>query len=407
MAKSSKVLALIILICFTMPNNALSSQGQKSATYVGSKKCKKCHQEIYRGWRTTFHPYKFQKATPETVIGDFTHNNRLTIDGKTTLMTRKGDKFFIVTQDPEGVDRTYRVSYVIGQFWKQMYVTELPNGELRVLPIMWIVKTQKWKKAKYWIKTPYQYACSGCHNTDTRINYDPKTDTYHTTWSDMGVACEACHGPGSKHIEAPREKKADTIVNPARIPDPRRAAMVCGSCHERGTSPDGKYAYPHDYKPGKLLSFHEKPKVYPNGSSRANRQQYIDWEKSPHARAGVMCWDCHFVHRKGKANRYQTKLPGSALCRSCHQVENEGFHGIHSVNNCIGCHMPAIGKRATKGDVHSHLFRVISPRETLKAGGLDKQPNSCNACHYHEKDSPQKLLKVLERVKASGWSFPN
>ena len=180
--------------------------------------------------------------------------------------------------------------------------------------------------------------------------------------------------------------------------------MVCGSCHIRGTSVDGKYGYPYGYKPGGQLNFifNEKPKLYPDDSSRANRQQYIDWKKSGHAREGIVCWDCHYTHRKGNSNKYQTKLPGSSLCRSCHEVESKGVHGIHSVNNCIGCHMPPIGKRATKGDVHSHQFKVVSPKKTIDAGGSEEQPNSCNACHYHKNDTPEDMLNVLEKVKTSG-----
>ncbi len=64
--------------------------------------------------------------------------------------------------------------------------------------------------------------------------------------------------------------------------------------------------------------------------------------------------------------------------------------------------MPAVGKRATQGDVHSHQFKVISPAETIRAGGLDKQPNSCNLCHYHKKDDPKDLLLILDRVKQAG-----
>jgi predicted CXXCH cytochrome family protein len=148
--------------------------------------------------------------------------------------------------------------------------------------------------------------------------------------------------------------------------------------------------------------FDEKPKLHPDDSSRANRQQYIDWKKSGHAREGVACWDCHYSHQKGNANKFQTKLPGSSLCRSCHLVENTGVHGIHSVNNCIGCHMPAVGKRAVKGDVHSHRFMVIPPAQTIKAGGQEKQPNSCNLCHYHKSDKPDELLDILKQVRISG-----
>ncbi len=374
--------------------------------YVGAKSCLKCHSDHYYGWKSTLHPYKFQDAKPEAIVGDFTHNNTIEVDGHTIKMSTKDGKYYITAPGPDGKEHTYLVKYLIGAFWKQLYVTEFPNGELHILPAMWIVEKQKWAKCKYWYKTVYQLSCTGCHNTGSKLNYDKKTKTYKTTWADKGVACEACHGPGKRHVEAAKNKGDvyTTIVNPAKIPDPHRAAMVCGACHNRGTTPDGKYGYPYGFKPGDQLNFMftEKPKLHPDDTSKANRQQYIDWKKSGHAKEGVVCWNCHFTHRQGKANKAQTKLPGNALCRSCHVVEDHGVHGIHSVNNCIGCHMPPLGKRGVKGDVHSHEFRVIYPADSIKAGGVDKQPNSCNLCHYHKKDDPAKLQAILDKVKKEG-----
>lgn len=371
--------------------------------YAGSRQCLECHADYYHGWKSTLHPYKFQTATPAAIVGDFTRNNTLNIDGHTVRMEKAGDKYFIHAIGPDGKEHAYLIKYLIGGFWKQLYVTEFPNGELHILPAMWIVETQKWQRCKNWYRTIYQISCTGCHNTGSQLNYDKATETYKTTWADKGVACEACHGPGRKHIEAARNKGDvyATIINPAKIPDIHRAAMVCGSCHNRGTTPDGKYGYPYGYKPGDQLNFMftEKPKLHPDHTSKANRQQYVDWKKSGHAREGVLCWDCHFTHRRGKANKAQTKLPGNALCRSCHVVGQQGVHAIHSVNNCIGCHMPALGKRGVKGDVHSHEFRVISPADSIAAGGVGKQPNSCNLCHYHKNDDPAKLLEILERIK--------
>ncbi|MBW2174732.1 MAG: hypothetical protein JRF64_08885 [Deltaproteobacteria bacterium] len=405
--KKNYLLALLVISatqCLPIGSVCFAQDRQQDATYVGAAECKKCHEEIYKGWKSTMHPYKFQRVSPEAVVGDFRKNNRLKSDDKAITMLEKDGEYFITTTGPDEKEHTYKIKYLIGEFWKQLYVTEFPNGELHILPAMWIVKTQSWQKSKYWSDTIYQYSCSGCHNTGTQINYDKSTNSFKTTWSDLGVACESCHGPGSKHLDAKKGEKASTIINPTKIPDPTRAAMVCGSCHIRGTSPDGKYGYPYGYKPGDQLNFmfNEKPKLHPDDSSRANRQQYIDWKKSGHAREGIMCWDCHYSHKKGNANKFQTKLPGSSLCRSCHEVENKGVHGIHSVNNCVGCHMPPVGKRATKGDVHSHQFKVISPKKTIAAGGSEKQPNSCNACHYHINDKPEEMLNVLERVKTSG-----
>ena len=390
---------IILLLAFAVVSWA---QGA-SNDYVGSKTCRKCHPKIYLGWRSTLHPYKFQEARPEAVVGDFEENNTLQVENQTIRMSRKGDQFFITTLGPDGKEHTYKVKYLIGEFWKQLYVTEFPNGELHILPAMWIVAERKWAYTKYWPDTVYQISCAGCHNTGVKVEYDAKKKTYRVSWKENGVGCEACHGPGQKHVEAASRggDVANSIVNPARIPDARLAAMVCGSCHIRGQAKEGPFAYPVNYRPGGHLdfTFREKPKLHPDDSSRANRQQYIDWKKSGHAKAGVICWDCHATHHKGRANRYQTKLPGNALCRSCHQVESKGVHGIHSVNNCIGCHMPPTGKRAVKGDVHSHRFSVISPEITLR---VKSQPNSCNLCHYHRHDDPKELFLILKRVKNSG-----
>ena len=398
-------LATLLTCCFALGliSAGQVAAGEEKASYVGASQCRQCHKGHYEGWKSTLHPYKFQKASPEIIVGDFTTNNTLDIEGKQTVMAEKDSEFFITTTGPDAKEHTYKVDYVIGGFWKQLYVTTFANGELHILPAMWIVKTQTWKISKSWSKTVYQNKCSGCHNTGTMINYDKESGTYKTTWSDLGVACEACHGPGSRHVAAADDEKAATIVNPAKIPDPNRAAMVCGSCHTRGSCCDGKYGYPKGYMPGDQLNFMftEKPKLHPDETSRANRQEYIDWKKSGHAREGVVCWNCHYTHQQGTSNRYQTRLPGSSLCRSCHQVENKGVHGIHSVNNCVGCHMPPLGRRATKGDVHSHRFTVISPELSIKAGGVDKQPNSCNGCHYHKNDTPEEMLKVLQQVKTS------
>lgn len=371
-------------------------------SYVGAKECRICHEENYIGWKSTFHPYKFQLASDDTVIGDFKINNTLAVGGFTIKMFKRDGNFFITTPGPEKNIQTYKIKYLIGGFWKQHYVTEFPNGELHILPAVWIAESGKWKITNYWSDTIYQNSCIGCHNTGVKLNYDASSNTFETTWTDFGVSCEACHGPGSEHVKAEKSEKHSTIVNPAKIPDPRRAAMVCGSCHNRGSSPDGKFGYPEGYVPGGNMNFifDEKPKLHPDDSAKANRQQYIDWKKSGHAREGINCWDCHYSHQKGNSNKYQTKLPGSSLCRSCHQVKDKGVHGIHSTNNCIGCHMPPVGKRAVKGDVHSHSFKVISPENTINAGGdINKQPNSCNACHYHKNDAPDKLLNVLQEIK--------
>jgi len=402
---NSIYLSVAILLLFHVFTTSAAETKNRSRSYVGASECRKCHEDHYKGWKSTFHPYKFQAISKDAVVGDFEKNNTLSGDGFITKMSKNDGEYFVTTRGPDNNVHKYSIKYLIGGFWKQLYVTEFPNGELHILPAMWLVETQNWKTSKYWSDTIYQNSCTGCHNTGTQLNYDKSTDTFKTTWVDTGVSCEACHGPGSAHLSAEKLEKYNTIINPAKIPDPKRAAMVCGACHSRGASIDGKYGYPYGYEPGGNLNFlfNEKPKLHPDDSAKANRQQYIDWKKSGHAREGIACWDCHYSHQKGNSNKYQTKLPGSALCRSCHQVENKGVHGIHSVNNCIGCHMPPVGKRAVKGDVHSHLFKVIGPEKTINAGGdITKQPNSCNLCHYHKDHETKEMFDIVKRTKEAG-----
>jgi predicted CXXCH cytochrome family protein len=272
---------------------------------------------------------------------------------------------------------------------------------------------------KYWSdkNRTWQFQCGSCHSTGVKINYDAAKNTFKTTWVDNGVSCEACHGPGSVHAAEPRYKKTATIINPAKIPDARRAAQTCGQCHNRGTSvsetkvPIGPkyYEFPNGqagYLPGKVLEnyYNEKPGLWPDGSSRQHHQEYNDWAKSKHADAGVNCWDCHKVHGKGIISKHSLKEAGDKLCLTCHSVQDQLMHSIHGSNSCTECHMTKTAMNAVKTgpsryDIASHTFRVVSPAETIKQGGLEKQPNSCNACHYHANDKPEDLLKVYEAVR--------
>ncbi|MEE8107458.1 MAG: cytochrome c family protein [Planctomycetota bacterium] len=117
-------------------------------------------------------------------------------------------------------------------------------------------QSRSWKKTKHskaWVGLPEKYhdpaqkddkgrACISCHTTgygDDRGGFQDAKASKHL----LGVGCESCHGPGSKHIEAGKKLVAEkrkkfnegepsyTILHP----------KTCSTCHNPHISYKAKY----------------------------------------------------------------------------------------------------------------------------------------------------------------------
>jgi len=247
---------------------------EKPKDYVGSKRCAECHDKIYYTWKSTKHPYKISEPNEKTVVGDFWTHNTLEIKDKrdsqqkiVAKMIEKNDKYYVETFADKDKMEEFEIVYNIGGIWKQRYITKFPNGALQVLPVQWNIKTGEWVDyhglkehtpgdGKFWSdpQQTWQRNCAKCHVTGFKMNF--KDEKYNSTWVDNGAACEACHGPGSHHVNVEDIKKLGTIFNPAKLHDDRRTNMVCGSCHSRGKSMDKEFGYPNTYQVGDELTFH-------------------------------------------------------------------------------------------------------------------------------------------------------
>jgi formate-dependent nitrite reductase cytochrome c552 subunit len=372
------------------------------AIYVGSFECKKCHERRYLEWKTTLHSRMMQdaRANPLVIIGDF--------DSPSKVRTfNKGD-----------------VDYTLGNQWKQQYLKK-EGDDYIVLPAQYNITAHEWEsyypddqQKKMWFKE-----CAGCHATGV--------DPVKKTFQEPGISCEACHGPGSNHVRAIPGFEIATIINPVRLPA-LAAAQICGSCHTKGKDKSGEYAYPIGYMATRgvanlWLYFNpvnprDNPEVFwPSGDSKEYHQQYLDWQNSQHAKAGVTCTNCHYIHVGGAefggigttmlqplgVTMFQTRLIGDALCKSCHTTTAyTGVHRIHTFGSCIDCHMPRTITSAVAGDLRSHTFRFISPELSIKMGGVKNQPNSCSGCHKH-KDTPlTDLVGWLDAAKAADKPKP-
>jgi len=366
--------------------------------FVGSEVCKTCHLEHYDAWKQTLHSRMLQdaKKNGDAIIVD--------IDEKTirTDLAKKEAKLKVPSKDIY-VPKLDEILYTIGSQWKQRFLIK-KDKEYYITPIQFNVDSGTWVNyhEHNWKERPWLKKCGGCHATGV----DLKAGNF----VEPGVACEACHGPGSHHAALPRsavfEKRA-TIINPAKLTR-GVAVQICGSCHNRGKSTKVKGAgWPVGYMPGKALESYYKSvsfaggnvkKLYSNEFSKGHHQQYIDWKQSEHYRAGVTCVSCHSVHDLGNpVVRGQTKAAaGSKQCLSCHeQVNKVGAHAVHSFANCVGCHMPRIVKSAESGDIHSHVFKVLLPKDTIAD---PKIPNSCQTCHKHKDEDLVDLQKRFDAL---------
>jgi predicted CXXCH cytochrome family protein len=371
---------LLILILFVTGCPQTEKVQIKKAKFIGSKKCQPCHKREYKGWQETLHALGIQDPddNPKALLGNFETK------AKARTFTKRD------------------VDLVFGVQWKQRYLTKRGDDFL-ILPAQYNLATNEWVPyhPEDWKERPFSKKCAGCHATGVTED--------NLLGIEMNVGCEACHGPGSIHVEKRGKEEPLAIVNPARLPSDQ-GAMVCGRCHSRGSDRKTKLPFAVRYLPGEwlFLTFNPLPTsdeehFFPGGFAKAHHLQYIDWRQSAHAQHGVTCISCHTTHSKGANNKFQTRLPGNNLCRSCHKaLQAVRAHSIHSFNDCIACHMPLTAKSAIQGDIHSHTFKIIPPLDSITKPEL---VNSCSPCHTEE--TPQELQEDLEKVSPFGAQTPS
>jgi predicted CXXCH cytochrome family protein len=331
------------------------------------------------------------------------------------------EKFFVRTAGADGRLQDFSVAYTFGVYPLQQYLIALPGGRLQALGVAWDARPkaqggQRWYhlypespplpgESTHWSGRDqnWNFMCASCHSTNLRKNYDFASETFKTTWSELNVACEACHGPGSTHLVWAQGKRLDhplglglvartmaagtmrftfaesgqKIATLQGTPQQGQAANEsCLGCHSR------RQELVTDKKAGESYLDQYQPSLIEQGLYHADGQ--IDGEvfeggsyvQSAMHRAGVACSNCHEPHS------LKLRASGNALCAQCHQrshYDQKGHHH-HAENSsgaqCVNCHMP--GK--TYMGVHvrrDHSLRI--PRPALSH--RDGTPNACNQCH--------------------------
>src|SRR6185503_20694037 len=119
---------------------------------------------------------------------------------------------------------------------------------MQALTIAWDVERKRWFHLYPEEKTPpgdvlhwtgryqsWNTMCASCHSTDVRKGYDPSADGFATTWSEVSVSCQSCHGPGAAHVEWARTRPAGDqgLRVDFRAGGAAREIETCAPCHAR------------------------------------------------------------------------------------------------------------------------------------------------------------------------------
>lgn len=373
-------LKLFAFLAFAMLLTAIPASAEE-ATYVGKDACKSCHATEFNKIQNSIH----QKMIRDASVPGNVHGN---------------------LSDPKA-PKLSEITYVIGGWYKEESYIKKDGNNYNVTKYEWDPIKQHYandKSIRNWL-----VQCAGCHTT----GYNTQTQTF----KELNIGCEACHGPGSKHVTS--KNKSDIVID--------KSSEGCGYCHIRATQVGGQYNFPVGYVLGKPETLQYNPEPYTNNASffpdkttKRHREQYLDVKTSKHYTAGTTCVSCHSPHDAGTVTVYPVggvppefadrsvaifdggkvtgysawngaglKMPKESLCKSCHgSVSEYHKHGYtdaakKAAITCTDCHMPDVINVNSKlrGALTTHNFKSLSPENSIKYGA-DVMPNSCTyRCH--------------------------
>jgi len=390
--------------------------------FVGSAACGGCHESEMAAWHGSQHALAMQAATAATVLGNF-DDATFTQGAVTSRFTRRDGEFFVTTDGPDGEPGEFEIRYTFGVYPLQQYLIAFPDGRLQALGIAWDARPkdqggQRWfhlypkqnphaGDPLHWtgIDQTWNFMCAECHTTELHKNYDAASNTYATTWAEIDVGCETCHGPGSAHLAWGRRQQSwlpwgkggddglrvhfderqgirwtiDPATGNAVRSAPRTSAKeleTCGICHARSA----KIA--EGWRPGQQLLETHVPSLLEPGLFEADGKMvdevynYASFRQSKMFTRGVSCSDCHEPHSLA------LRAEGNGVCFQCHEQAKYGAvaHHHHAEGSpaagCPACHMPertymVVDRR------HDHGFRIPRPDLSVRFGVA----NSCNDCH--------------------------
>jgi Flp pilus assembly protein TadD len=392
-----------------------------SRDFVGSQACASCHATANKAWASSLHSRAMAAATPQTVRSDFS-GAAIGVAGSRARFFHKDGGYFVETEGADGKPAIFAVSHTFGWEPLQQYLVTFPDGRLQALPWAWDTRPQeaggqRWfhvygkepipvSDPRHW--TRYQqnwnHMCAECHSTAVSKGYDPAADVFRTTWSEISVGCEGCHGAAGGHVTWAIKGADRSVANkgfssvaakrPAIDWTPDAATgspkvevarpagdevETCARCHSRRGQISADWRPGHPLGDTHLPAFLTPDLFEDDGQMKDEVFNDHSFKQSLMYARGVICSDCHDVHSG------QLKSDGAGVCNQCHLPErfsttaHSGHRQGKGAPDCIACHMPArtymqVDRR------HDHSFRIPRPDLSVTLG----TPNACTDCHQNQ-----------------------
>lgn len=392
------------------PNHAPITDATVFAAYGKSPSCQSCHEEEFKNWQGSHHALAERAVDPALDQTAFDPARTISHGSQTSTARVTAGQLQLVTQGLSGTNQPFPVARVIGVDPLLQYLLPAGGGRLQASELCFHPKRLEWFNVYgeedrrpgewgHWTGRGmnWNFMCATCHNTRLRKNYDFRTDTYATSMVELGVGCEACHGPMADHnawqAKHPNQSGDPTI---RKITRPEMFA-TCGQCHARRAELTG------EFQPGENFFDHhhltipdETGTFYPDGQVREEDYEFTAFLGSRMHAAGVRCVDCHEPHTS------KLRVPGNLMCMACHgntltngapriDLATHSHHKPDSAGDlCTDCHMPTT-VYMQRHPRHDHGFTVPDPRLTKELG----IPNACNRCHTNQ--TPDWSLEAMNQ----------
>ncbi len=363
-------------------------------------------------------------ADDMSVLGNFNNATLVFKDKSTTkpnTFFKKGLQFWVNIQGEDGKFHDYQIKYTFGYTPLQQYMVEFDDGRVQLIPFAWDSRAkeqggQRWfnlypdrtekHQEFFWTNTGqnWNYMCADCHSTNVDKNFNVDKNTYNTTFSEINVACESCHGAASKHLEWVKNKKianfgfdrdlsksvkkwqaeSDTenhskTLTPQKI-EHSQQVLTCAQCHSRRTQiSNNNHVASNAFGERYLLDLISSENYHSDGQVYNENFVYGSFLQSKMYQKGVVCSNCHDPHTA------KLKLPTETLCLQCHQADSYAKKSHHQHNDgstgaqCVNCHMP----ETTYMEIDArrdHSFHIPRPDLALQLG----TPDTCLSCHKNK-----------------------